>query len=277
VGAIIHAAAVARFNVEAGAAHAVNVAGTQKLLAFARGCPQLGAFSYVSTLYASGLRAGDIAEAPLSDGAGFANHYESSKWAAERLVLAAGLPGRILRLPTLIADDENGGISQRNAFHNTLGLLRAGLLALVPGRAETPLYFASGRWAARAIVDLTLQEAAGVYHLCHGPAAALGLGRLLEVAHQRFARDPAFRARRLLPPPLCDRQTFDEVANAVSAVSGPLLAQALASITPFAPQLFVQKSIDNQRLRAALPGHAPPAALPLVQAALDSMMTGAQR
>ncbi len=269
IGAIIHAAAITRFNVDAPAAAAVNVAGTAKLIAFARLCPRLGALTYASTLYASGLSEGDVAEAPLAD-AGFANHYEASKWAAENALFGArDLPVRVLRLPTLVVDDEDGGIGQHNAFHNTLRLLRAGLLALMPGEAETPLYLGAGRFAARAAVRLTLDRTAtGVYHVVHGASEALTLGALLARAFQHFACDPVFRARRLLPPPLCDRATFADVAGALGAVGGPLLVAALASLTPFAPQLYAAKRFDNRRLRAALPDEAPPAAAPLVGAAL---------
>jgi nucleoside-diphosphate-sugar epimerase len=272
VSAIIHCAAVTRFNVSAALAGAVNVAGTEKLIAFARSCPQLESLALVSSFYASGLRDGAVEEELVYPAPPFANHYEASKWAAERAVswaAAEGLPVRILRLPTIIADDESGRVVQRNAFHNTLRLLQAGLLSLVPGDASVPLYFTSGRWAARAAVALALSvQHAGVFHLGHDHREAVTLGALLDDAYQAFAADPRFRERRLPRAPLADRETFALISEAVQRLAGPMVAQALASITPFAPQLFVAKRIDNRRLRAALPDLPPPAAAPLARAAV---------
>src|SRR5262245_12507141 len=123
--AIVHAAALTRFNVERDLAESVNVEGTRKLLDFAEGCPGLGRVALLSSVYASGLQAGAIEEGPASGAAGFANHYEWSKWRSEQLLLdrPPGLPWQILRLATAIADDESGCVSHQNAFHNTLKLL----------------------------------------------------------------------------------------------------------------------------------------------------------
>ena len=55
VEVIVHAAAVTRFNVEAGEAEDVNVVGTRKLLEFAARCPNLDRVVLVSTLYVAGL------------------------------------------------------------------------------------------------------------------------------------------------------------------------------------------------------------------------------
>ena len=41
----------------------------------------------------------------------------------------------------MIADDASGAVTQQNAFHNTLKLFYYGLLALMPGACDTPLYF----------------------------------------------------------------------------------------------------------------------------------------
>ena len=59
---IVHSAAVTRFNVEADLAQAANVDGSRNILEFAKGCPQLGCFSYISTIYACGLVDGEVLE-----------------------------------------------------------------------------------------------------------------------------------------------------------------------------------------------------------------------
>ena len=242
---IIHSAAVTRFNVEAELAHAINLRGTEAVVAFARRCPALEALSLVSTIYASGLRAGPIRETPLPDGAGFANHYEASKWGAEQVLQrdAGSLPTRIFRLPTLIADDPGGAVTQRNAFHNTLRLLQGGLLSILPGDAAVPLYFAAADWTARVVSALTFDSRAiGVYHLCHDAGGALPLGSLVDLAFAAFESDPRFRDRRLLRPPLCDEEGFALLGESITRLASPLLSQALGSILPFAAQLFVSKA-----------------------------------
>ncbi|MDX1433566.1 MAG: SDR family oxidoreductase, partial [Gammaproteobacteria bacterium] len=87
IGAIVHAAAVTRFNVEREAAEAVNVNGARRLFELAARCPALDHLLLLSSVYAAGLRGGCIAETPLAEPPAFANHYEWSKWRAERTLV----------------------------------------------------------------------------------------------------------------------------------------------------------------------------------------------
>jgi len=151
VGAIVHSAAITRFNVERDLASTVNVRGTEKLLEFATRCPELEALGTLSTVYASGLKAGTVDETPLEGNHGFANHYEWSKWHCEELLLSrfAFLPWRLFRVATVVAEDERGQVVAHNALHNTLKLLYYGLVSLVPGLPRTPLYFVTADFVAR--------------------------------------------------------------------------------------------------------------------------------
>lgn len=253
---IVHAGALTRFDVSREEARAVNVEGTRKVLAFARRCPRLQGLGIVSTVYATGLRAGPIAEQPYDDGPGFANEYERSKWEAEQLVAssAGDLPWRILRVATIVADDDSGRVTQHNAFHETLKLWFHGLLPLVPGDAATPLYLVTGDFVSSAVVTLMDHKAAtGVYHLAHTQTCALG--EMVDVVARAFDEVGSFRKRRVLPPLLGDQETFDLLAAGVEAFGGGLVRQSLQSVVPFARQLFVAKEVDNRRLRAALGDH----------------------
>lgn len=250
---VVHSGALTRFDVGREEARAVNVEGTRKLLAFARRCPRLESLGVVSTVYATGLRAGAIAERLYDDGPGFANEYEWSKWEAEQLVAneAGDLPWRVLRVATIVADDGSGRVTQHNAFHETLKLWFHGLLPLVPGDAATPLYLVTGDFVSSAIVALVDDgTAAGVYHLAHTQTCALG--EMVDVVAAAFDEVESFRRRRVLPPLLGDRETFDLLASGVEAFGGGLVRQSLQSVVPFARQLFVAKEVDNRRLRAAL-------------------------
>ncbi len=267
---VVHAAAVTRFNVERELARAVNVEGTRKLLDFARGRDGLEGLDLVSTVYASGLRPGHIPEEPLTDEHGFANHYEWSKWEAERLVIErSSVPWRILRVCTVIADDAGGAPGQQNAFHNTLKLLYYGLLSLVPGDGSTSLYFATAADVERAVLRLLERPArpggGSVVHVSPALDRTLTLGRLIELAFQRFREEEDFRRRRILPPLFTDLGSFELLASGVqSGMGGNLLNEAVSSVAPFARQLFVKKEIANERLVAALDGQAPAPTEPLI-------------
>ena len=226
VEVILHAAAVTRFNVDKETARKVNVEGTVKLLEFAGRCPSLKAFGQLSTLYSSGLASGALHEVQADGAAGFANFYESSKHEAEQLLFDGrkDLPWRIFRIATVIADDDSGQVSQFNAFHNTLRLLHSGLLSLVPGEPETLLYFVAG--------DL----------VAHPKAAAITLGEMVDLAFETFGQEEAFRAKRILRPVYCDAEAFNLLADGIAQQGANVLGQAVASIAPFARQLFVART-----------------------------------
>jgi nucleoside-diphosphate-sugar epimerase len=252
---IVHAAAITRFNVDAELAQAVNVDGTRRLLEFARRCPRLQHLALLGSLYAAGLRDGPVAEAPLAGDAGFANHYERSKRAAEDLCLGefGDLPTSILRLATVIADDASGRVTRFNAIHNSLRLMFHGLLSVFPGDAATPVYAITRDWAAQASARLLREQPPGaVYHLAPSAADALGLGRLLALAHAAFDEDAGYRGNRTPAPLLCDLPAFRALEEGVRQFGGPVLGQAVASIGPFAPQLFSAKQFATARLQACL-------------------------
>jgi nucleoside-diphosphate-sugar epimerase len=269
IGTIVHAAAVTRFNVEAHLAREVNAVGTAKLLAFAGRCRSLEAVGLLSTLYASGLRPGAIEEQPFDDTHGFANHYERSKWLAEQALFErfADLPWILFRVATVIADDESGRIGRHNAVHNTLKLLYHGLISLVPGDPQTPLYFVTGDFAAANVECLMRRGVQRViYHLAPSRAHSIALDALVETAWQVFEQSPQFAKRRLLRPVYAALESFQHLSAGVSGFGGAVLAQAIGSMTPFAPQLYVRKSVSNANLCAAATGRTLPAAGDLVRA-----------
>lgn len=257
IGLIVHAAAITRFNVSAELADAVNVAGTTRVLRFAERCPRLAALGVLSSIYASGLQEGLIEEVRFSTAPAFANHYERSKWESEQaLADCAHLPWRLFRIATVIADDASGRVARHNAVHNTLKLLYRGLLSLVPGCPATPLYFVTGEFVAASICDLMERGANGaIYHLAPAREASLSLGELLATAWAAFERSPDFARRGLLAPSYVPYAAFERLAEGVNGFAGRVLADAVASVLPFAPQLYVSKSICNRRLVAAGTSH----------------------
>ncbi len=272
VGSIVHCAAVTRFNVEEALARSVNVDGTVKLCEFASRCKKLERLALVSSVYACGLREGVIAEEALTEKPAFSNYYEWSKWESERRLQEDfdSLPWMVLRVATIVAESARGQVHQYNAFHNTLKLLFYGLISLVPGDRDTPLYFVTADFTVDAIATvLERGESKGIYHICHTPDESMTLGGLIDTAFSRFSMDADFRERRLLKPLFCDEPTFRLLADGVGSFGGEVVREGLGSIAPFAPQLFSHKSFDNRRLKEALDVYAAPDANELVSNACN--------
>jgi nucleoside-diphosphate-sugar epimerase len=248
---IIHAAANIRFAVDRRTAQRVNVDGTAHVRRLAGRCDNLERLTHLSTLYTAGRRRGDITEIRHTD-AGFVNHYEWSKWAAEEVLLeSAGLPVVVLRLPTVIGEDGSGEIGQYNAFHHTLKLYYRGLLTLLPGEPATPLSLATAEFTVGAVTAL-LDAQPGIYQVCAG---AVPLGTAIDTAFAVFDRDEAFRRRRLPRPLPCDRESFHDLVCAARGLRGGPLHGALGSVAPFAEQLYLPKVFRTDRLRGAWPGY----------------------
>jgi nucleoside-diphosphate-sugar epimerase len=257
VTTIVHCAAVTRFGVDQATARAVNVAGAARVCEFARRHDQLGRVLMLSTVYSAGRQTGQVAEVAHDGSEGFVNFYEWSKWAAEQLALteyAGQLPLSVLRVSTVIADDESGTVTQFNAFHQSLKLFFYGLMSVIPGAADTPIHVTSGQYCAAAAVRL-LDPAVppGIYHACNGePESFRGM---MDIVFSVFESDEGFRRRNLVRPLFCDAQSFRDLVHLARLTrSGPVLA-ALETFAPFADQLYLPKDVSSGRLDAAWPGH----------------------
>ncbi len=275
VGSIVHCAAITRFGVDRESADQVNVRGTEKILELATRCPHLERFALVSTVYSSGLDAGPVKETLLPDRPEFANHYERSKWESEALLLARfnRLPWQIFRVATVLADDESGTVSRQNAVHNTLKLFYYGLLSLVPGNADTPVYLVTARFAVDSIFALLgAGGAGGVYHIAPAREETLTLGEIIDLVFERFGRDESFRRRRILKPIYADEESFRLLADGARAFSGGVVEQAVSSVAPFAKQLFVRKNVRNEKLAGALADYRAPDAPELLRKTCDYLL-----
>lgn len=271
VNHVVHSAAVTRFNVEYDEALAANVDGTARVADFAARCEHLQRLTIISTLYAAGRRRGDVPEERL-DETTFVNHYEWSKWACEDYVLRTygDLPCSVLRLPTIVAEDDTGLVIQQNAFHNTLKLYYYGLLSVVPGDRITPINIATAEFAVNGVMHLLdLAVPAGVYHVCPGPESVTGLGALLDTVFDLFDLSQDYRRRKLLRPVYCDEESFYDLVAASSTMRGGPIYQGLMSVAPFARQLFLPKDWRNDSLRAAWPGYKVPNPLDLVNSTVN--------
>ena len=133
---LFHLAAIYDLAVDRELALRVNVGGTQHALAFARACPRLARFHYVSTCFVSGRWRGTFLESQLEAGQTFNNPYEESKYLAELEVRAAirgGLSATIYR-PSVVVGDSVTGATQKydGPYYVLQWLLRQPRTALMP-------------------------------------------------------------------------------------------------------------------------------------------------
>ncbi len=132
VTAIVHCAADVRFDRSLEEARAINVAGVQRLVELARRAPRLERFVHVSTAYVAGTREGRFDEGSLDVGQGFRNTYERTKFEAEQVVRASGLPVRVVRPSIVVGESTTGWTSSFNVLYPPLKALARGLVQRVP-------------------------------------------------------------------------------------------------------------------------------------------------
>ena len=171
---IFHLAAVYDLSVGRELAMAVNVAGTRHMLDFARACPRLRRFQYVSTCYVSGRYPGVFTEEHLEEGQRFNNFYEETKYLAEvevQRAMRSGLPATIYR-PAVVVGDSRTGATQKydGPYFVIQWLLRQPRLAVLPVVGDATQYefnVVPSDYVISAIEYLSAREDASgaVYHL----------------------------------------------------------------------------------------------------------------
>ncbi len=240
---IIHIAAATRFNISEEEALQSNIRPMQALVRLAQKNNSLQQFIFASTVYSSGKEKGTIKEEALVPAA-FANFYESSKWECENLLMKSNLNWQIQRIATVIADSPNGNVGQLNAVHNTLKLFYYGLISIIPGIAETPIYLVNGDFVVQSMLQLMSKAPNGkFYHICQPKNQNMTLGQLIDDTFAIYQSDPKFKSRRTLKPLFCDLDSFQKLAKGVQGFQSGILSQAIGSISPFGEQLFIEKDI----------------------------------
>jgi thioester reductase-like protein len=239
---IIHSAASVSFALPLAEARAINVTGTQRMLALADRAQTRGGlrrFAYISTAYVAGRHRGVFTERDHDIGQEFCNSYEQSKFEAEAFVRAAGdhLPVTILRPSIVVGDRRTGWTSAFNVLYWPLRAFSRGLWDVVPAIASSPVDVVSVDYVADAIVALTAMSG-GVgetYHLTAGRDAST-VGEIIELACGYFGRKPP----RLIAP------------------NSPEIPAALAKAAEYLPYFATQVRYDDRIARGRLQalGHA---------------------
>jgi thioester reductase-like protein len=141
---IFHLAAIYDLSVGRDFAMRVNVDGTRHMLDFARRCPRLRRFQYVSTCYVSGRYDGEFTEDHLEEGQRFNNFYEETKYLAEvevQRAMRTNLPVSIYR-PSVVVGDSRTGATQKfdGPYFVMQWLLRQPTIAVLPVVGDSTRY-----------------------------------------------------------------------------------------------------------------------------------------
>ena len=258
VRAIIHLAADTTFSASLDQARDINTRGTERVLELASDCVSPVHVAYVSTAFVAGHNTGVIHE-DISSATSWVNAYEQSKCEAEALVRAYAQGWVILRSSTIACDDETGRITQVNAVHRALRLYHRGLAAMMPGIAGSTVDVVTTSYVADAVAQLALREEAvgKTVHLCAG-AGALPLDELLDLTYECWARDDAWRRRRIARPVVCDLDTYSLFEQSVEQVGDASLKRLTRALSCFVPQLALPKRFATANAEALLGRNAPP-------------------
>ncbi|MBX0294759.1 SDR family oxidoreductase [Haloarcula nitratireducens] len=197
---VYHLAALYDLGAERGPAERVNVDGTDHVLDFAADAA-VERLHYVSTCYVSGRYDGTFTHADLDVGQSFNNHYERTKFEAERAVrarMADGLPVTVYRPAIAVGDSETGETRKYDGPYYLLSLLRRQprlAFAPAPPRPDAVhLNVVPRDFVVDAIAELSGRpETVGeVYQLCnpHPPTVGGVIRKLGRAADRRAVPVP---------------------------------------------------------------------------------------
>ncbi|MBX5477827.1 MAG: SDR family oxidoreductase [Pyrinomonas methylaliphatogenes] len=146
---IIHTAAVTSLTADRALCESVNVNGTANLLVFAGralGEGILRRVIHLSTVFVVGSgKRGVVKEDHLAPTPCHLNHYEWSKYEAERIVRATigvGLPVTILRPSMVVGDTVTGWTRDFNVIYPLLRLMSNGWISRFPARPDARVHLA---------------------------------------------------------------------------------------------------------------------------------------
>jgi thioester reductase-like protein len=243
---LFHVAAIYDLGVRRELALGVNVEGTRNVNEFARACPRLRRYHYVSTCYVAGLRTGVIREGELEHAAGFRNFYEETKYLAELEVerLKAELPVTIHRPAVVCGDSQTGETAKYDGIYYLINYLRLWprLLSLVNiGNEDVRLNVVPVDFVVAAMAALARDERAT------GATVQLADPRPLTTAEffETVAHALAGRGSRVHMP--------KQVVRATLAL--PLLEKLTKLPRAGAPYFFLRQTYDTARAVELLAPH----------------------
>ncbi|MFE1961461.1 SDR family oxidoreductase [Streptomyces sp. NPDC059479] len=140
VDAVVHCAAITDFSSGPDATHALNEAGTRRIVQLVADADAV--LYHLSTAFVART---ELTRSSLGREAGEAGarpeDYLDSKRAGEQVVRSSGVPAMIIRPSVVIGDSRTGEISAFQGMHGILAALLRGGLPLIPLPAASPVDF----------------------------------------------------------------------------------------------------------------------------------------
>ena len=244
---IIHCAAAVRFDLPLEEARAINVAGSENVVALGRRCAGLRRIDYVGTAYVAGRRTGTVKESELDLGQEHNNTYERTKLESELLMRKAmkDLPITIYRPSIVICDSRTGRISRYSAIFRMLKAYDIGQLPALPGSPSTLLDLVPMDYVAdllHAIASRT-ESLGSCFHLTAGSENLTSLALVAGLASEHFGR-PRFQ---IVPP-----EVFEAAIRKREAGLSEAERDLLEEIGIYRPYLAGDLRFDNSNVRALL-------------------------
>jgi long-chain acyl-CoA synthetase len=237
----------------------VNVEGTRRILELAQGCVHLRQFLLVSTVYVAGKRTGTVCERLEERASDFINPYEQTKWEAERLTAAAGLPVRIARLSTCIGGERTGYVHRFGAIHQSIQWLTRGLMPMLPAADGSLVDLiatdVAARWLARAVARPVTDL--DVCHVAAGAWAIPVLELIAAAVAQLRTTVSGWADGQIEAPVIVDAATFELFERSVAQSGDALFGRVLGSARSFFPTLLYPKVYDTTRAEALWGGPLP--------------------
>ncbi|WP_085505069.1 SDR family oxidoreductase [Thalassobacillus devorans] len=193
-----HLAAIYDLSVPLTPAWQVNVNGTRHVNEWVKQLKSLERYVYFSTAYVSGKRFGTIFENELEHNAGFKNHYEYTKYEAEKLVheIKDEVPTTIIRPGIVVGDSKHGTTSKFDGPYFILNMLaHMSYAPLLPyfGEGKVEVNLVPWDYVVQATIHLSHHQVGRgkTYHLTDpAPLTAKDIYKLL--AQSYLSKEPSF-------------------------------------------------------------------------------------
>ncbi|WP_028785193.1 SDR family oxidoreductase [Thalassobacillus devorans] len=193
-----HLAAIYDLSVPLTPAWQVNVNGTRHVNEWVKLADRIERYSYFSTAYVSGRRSGAIYENELEHEAGFKNHYEYTKYEAERLVQSVkhDVPTTILRPGIVVGDSKEGTTAKFDGPYFILNMIaHMSYAPLLPffGEGQVEVNLVPWDYVVQAAIHLSHHPigAGKTYHLTDpAPLTAKAIYKLF--ANSYLSKEPSF-------------------------------------------------------------------------------------
>ena len=189
-----HMGAVYDFKANEPTTYKANVEGTKRVVDICVKAPKLEKLVHFSSIYVSGTRCGLVLEDELDFGQSFNNHYEATKFEAEKIVRekAKELPAIIIRPAIVVGDSSTGETDKFDGPYYLFKFLSS--FEKVSGIFPFP-YFGNGEGALPIIpIDYLVESVDAIaaspsslgkcFHICD--PTPITLRRFQEITYEKF-------------------------------------------------------------------------------------------